>query len=276
MKYVISNKGVVNCVVASKTYTFDKNHPNYTKLVGHLIDKNVEYFEADYDVAAAIDNFCEGYVDVKNGTLQCDGIEMPELFTDRIIKMRKEGFDFQPMLEFLNNMNENPSDHAIVELFDFMQHEHLPITDDGSFLAYKAVDKDFKDKWSRTFDNSVGSTVEVDRSTVDSNRDNGCSNGLHVGSLNYVKDYGNEDNGDQFLVVKVNPMDVVSVPTCSRFQKLRCSKYEVVALFTDPLKDSVEMMTDKAPVEVDVTHYDKAWSKNVRECIQSLTALMTA
>ena len=97
MSYIVSNKGVVNCVVAGKTYTFDKNHPNYTKLVGHLIDDNVEYFEADYDVVAAIDNFCEGYIDVKNGTLQWDGIEMPELFTDRIMKMKTEGFNFQPM-----------------------------------------------------------------------------------------------------------------------------------------------------------------------------------
>ena len=275
MSYIVSNKGVVNCVVAGKTYTFDKNHPNYTKLVGHLIDDNVEYFEADYDVVAAIDNFCEGYIDVKNGTLQWDGIEMPELFTDRIMKMKTEGFNFQPMLEFLNNMNENPSDHAIVELFDFMQHEHLPISDDGHFLAYKAVDKDFKDKWSGTFDNSVGNVVEVDRGNVDSNRNNGCSKGLHVGSLDYVKDYGSEDGGDQFLVVKVNPMDVVSVPHDSRYQKLRCCKYEVVALFTDPLKDSVEM-SDKPPVEVEVTHYDEAWRENVRERIEALTSLMTA
>ena len=172
-------------------------------------------------------------------------------------------------------MNENPSDHAIVELFDFMQHEHLPITDDGHFLAYKAVNKDFKDKWSGTFDNSVGNTVEVDRDNVDSNRNNGCSKGLHVGSLDYVKGYGSEDSGDQFLVVKVNPMDVVSVPHDSRYQKLRCCKYEVVALFTDPLKDSVEM-SDKPPVEVEVTHYDEAWRDNVRERIESLTALMTA
>jgi hypothetical protein len=35
------------------------------------------------------------------------------------------------------------------------------------------------------------------------------------------------------------------------------------------------MMTDKPPVEVEVTHYDKAWSNNVRERIQSLTSLMT-
>ena len=170
-------------------------------------------------------------------------------------------------------MNENPSDHAITELFDFMQHKHMPITDDGCFLAYKAVNKDFKDKWSESFDNSVGNTVEVERDRVDSNRDRGCSNGLHVGAVDYVKEYGNEDDGDQFLIVKVNPMDVVSVPTCSRYQKLRCCKYEVVALFTDPIKDSVHM-TDKAPVEMEVTHYDNAWKDNIRERIESLTALM--
>ena len=47
-----------------------------------------------------------------------------------------------------------------------------------------------------------------------------------------------------------------------------------MALFTDPLKDSVEM-SDKPPVEVEVTHYDEAWRNNVRERIESLTALMT-
>ena len=74
----------------------------------------------------------------------------------------------------------------------------------------------FKDKWSGSFDNSVGSTVEVDRTNVDNNRNNGCSHGLHVGSLNYVKDYGDDNNGDQFreglnntrenlIVIRINP-----------------------------------------------------------------------
>ena len=34
-------------------------------------------------------------------------------------------------------------------------------------------------------------------------------------------------------------------------------------------------MSDKPPVEVEVTHYDEAWRDNVRERIESLTALMT-
>ena len=270
MKYIISNRGVVNCVVAETTYTFDKNHPNYDKLVAYLENGNVEHFEASYDIASAIQHYCEGYVDVKNGTLHWDGVEMPELFTDRIVQMKREGFNFEPMLNFLDNINDNPSDKAIVELFDFMQHEHLPITEDGSFLAYKAVDENFKDKWTGQLDNSVGSTVEIDRDEVDNNRDRGCSHGLHVGSHDYVKSYGDEDGGDQFLIVKVNPTDVVSVPTCSRYQKLRCCKYEVVALFTDPFDKSV-YMGDKPAKAV---QYDEAWRENIRERISMFSKLV--
>ena len=271
MKFIISNQGVVNCVVDGTTYTFDKNHPNYKKLVAYLENGNVEHFEASYDIASAIQHYCEGYVDVKNGTLHWDGEEMPELFTDRIVQMKREGFNFEPMLNFLDNLNTNPSDKAIVELFDFMQHEHLPITEDGHFLAYKAVNKDFKDKWSGEFDNSIGNTVEVDRDKVDNNRGNGCSHGLHVGSHEYVKDYGNEDGGDQFIIVKVNPQDVVSVPTCSRYQKLRCCKYEVVALFTDPFDKSVFM----GDTPTKTVQYDEAWKDNIRERISVFSKLMS-
>ena len=60
-----------------------------------------------------------------NGELSWQGITMPELFTDRILQMLTgRGFNIDPMLNFLDNMNDNPSDQAIVELFDFMQNKH--------------------------------------------------------------------------------------------------------------------------------------------------------
>jgi hypothetical protein len=255
MNYIISNNGVVCAVVGGNSYTFDKGHQNYNSLLTYLKNGNVEHFEASYDIASTVEHYCEGYVHVEGGNLTWQGVPMPELFTERILKMRQEGFNIDPMLNFLNNMNDNPSDKAIVELFDFMEHQHLPITDDGHFLAYKAVDKDFKDLYSGSFDNSVGSDVSVDRGSVDSNRDKGCSHGLHVGSIDYVSGYGNvdiknmsdegggdnSDGGNQIVICKVNPRDVVSVPTCSRFQKLRCCQYEVVSLFNDIFETSVHV-----------------------------------
>jgi hypothetical protein len=143
-----------------------------------------------------------------------------------------------------------------------MDNKHMPITSDGSFLAYKAVDKNFKDIWSNSFDNSVGSTCEVPRDKVDGNRDRGCSNGLHVGAIDYAAMYGgvnlknredsdgDNDGGNNIVICKVNPMDVVSVPTCSRFQKLRCCKYEVVSIFQDKFESAVYMTKN----EIDYTN----------------------
>ena len=276
MKYIISNNGSVNAFVGGKPYTFSKSHENYDKLLSYLENGNIEHFEASYDIASTVEHYCDGYVHVDNGELSWQGITMPELFTDRILQMRREGFNIDPMLNFLDNMNDNPSDQAIVELFDFMQNKHLPITDDGHFLAYKAVSPDFKDIYTGNIDNSVGEEVSIERSKVDSNRSKHCSAGLHVGAIDYVKSYGgidlDEDNdgGNQIVICKVNPADVVSVPSDARFQKLRTCRYEVVSLFNDIFETSVHM-TDMGVKKVERTD---SWKHEIASKLESVTQVL--
>ena len=283
MKYIISDSGVVNAFVGGEAYTFDKNHHNYNALIRHLKSGNVEHFEAAYDVASSVEHFCDGYVHVKNGTLNWNGIPMPELFTDRILDMKKEGFDFDSMLNFMCNLNDNPSDKSILELFDFMQNKNLPITQDGHFLAYKAVRPDFKDIYSGSIDNSVGEVVEVDRSKVDSNRNRHCGAGLHVGAIDYVTSYGginldnhddnDSDGGNQIVICKVNPADVVSVPSDARFQKLRACRYEVVAIFEDVFDKSVEVLGSTVD-NVSVVKYNDAWKEDIRVRLERLSTVL--
>ena len=283
MKYIISDSGVVNAFVGGEAYTFDKNHHNYNALIRHLKSGNVEHFEAAYDVASSVEHFCDGYVHVKNGTLNWNGIPMPELFTDRILDMKKEGFDFDSMLNFMCNLNDNPSDKSILELFDFMQNKNLPITQDGHFLAYNAVRPDFKDIYSGSIDNSVGEVVEVDRSKVDSNRNKHCSAGLHVGAIDYVTSYGginldnhddnDSDRGNQIVICKVNPADVVSVPSDARFQKLRACRYEVVAIFEDVFDKSVEVLGSTVD-NVSVVKYNDAWKEDIRVRLERLSSVL--
>ena len=276
MKYIISNNGSVNAFVGGRPYTFNKNHENYDKLLAYLENGNVEHFEASYDIASTVEHYCDGYVHVDNGELSWQGITMPELFTDRILQMRREGFNIDPMLNFLDNMNDNPSDQAIVELFDFMQNKHLPITDDGHFLAYKAVSPDFKDIYTGNIDNSLGEEVSIERSKVDSNRSKHCSAGLHVGAIDYVKSYGgidlDEDNdgGNQIVICKVNPADVVSVPSDAKFQKLRTCRYEVVSLFNDIFETSVHM-TDMGVKKVERTD---SWKHEIASKLESVTQVL--
>ena len=276
-KYIIANDGTVTAIVSGQTYAFGKSHPNYNKLINHLKNNNVEHFEAAYDIVSHVNSYCEGYVNCTDGALSWDGIKMPEMFTNTILDMVKQGFPFEPMLNFLDNLSQNPSDHAVVELFDFMENKNMPITYDGCFLAYKAVRNDYKDIYSGTFDNSVGNVCSVPRHKVDNNRDNGCGHGLHVGAIDYAKTYGgididdldggsNDDDGNRLMICKVNPRDVVSVPTDSKFQKLRCCRYEVVAEF-DSIFDKVVHMTDN-----DIAHVKR--KQRNREWVAEVTAKM--
>jgi hypothetical protein len=210
-------------------------------------------------------------VSVDGGRFSWDGIPMPEMFTGTIMDMINQGYPFEPMLNFLDNMSQNPSDHAIVELFEFMENKNMPITPDGHFLAYKAVRADYKDIWSGTFDNSVGNVCEIERKQVNSNRESHCAAGLHVGAFDYAKSYGGIDldegedgGGNKLMICKVNPRDVVSVPSDCRCQKLRCCRYEVVSEFEDLFKGVVHMTKDDIK-------YDNLKKRN-KEWIVEVTA----
>jgi hypothetical protein len=70
------------------------------------------------------------------------------------------------------------------------------------------------------------------RPRVDDDCNRGCSAGLHAGSLDYVRGYGNDTS--RYLIVKINPRDVVSVPS-EDSRKLRCCEYLVVSEFKEQL-----------------------------------------
>jgi hypothetical protein len=149
----------------------------------------------------------------------------------------------------------NPSKRATEELYDFLMHKNLPITDDGCFLAYKRVNADWTDLYSNAIDNSIGQIVKMSRRKVDDNREMGCSDGLHVGALEYVEGYG---SGGHVLVVKVNPEHVVSVPSDHDCTKVRCCEYEVLSEFKGELKRPVYSPdgSDYDPSDYDSSDYE--------------------
>lgn len=280
MNYIIANDGNVTATVAGEVYTFGKSHPRYDRLVNHLKNNNVEHFEATYDIVSHVNAYCDGYLSVEGGKMRWDGIEMPEMFCGTIMDMIHQGYPFEPMLNFLDNMSQNPSDHAIVELFEFMENKNMPITPDGHFLAYKAVDPNYKDLYSHTFDNSVGSTCEIERSKVNGNRNSHCAAGLHVGAFDYAKSYGGIDldddeggGGNKLMICKVNPRDVVSVPNDCRCQKLRCCRYEVVSEFEDLFKSVVHMTKDDIQHEV-TKKRNKEWLVEVTAKLERVNQVL--
>ena len=149
---------------------------------------------------------------------------------ERMLQMVDEGFDLLPMARFLENLQKNPSKRVVDHLYAFLEHGKNPITEDGCFLAYKAVRDNYLDIHSGTFDNSVGQVVEMPRNRVDEDPDQTCSAGLHVCSFEYLPYFSHADG--HVMVCKVNPADVVAVPRDYNNTKMRVCKYEVVGEYS--------------------------------------------
>ena len=135
----------------------------------------------------------------------------------------------------------NPSRRATEELYRFLEHKSMPLTPEGNFLAYKGVTSDFKDCYTRKFDNSVGQTLSMIRNSVCDDANVGCSNGFHAGSYEYAKGYAS--SGGNLMIVEIDPSDVVSVPHDCDCQKLRTASYKVVGhmenIEAPPLDDGI-------------------------------------
>ena len=227
--------GNLTVILKNKAHQVLPEHTNYKMILEALPTANEDELLELVDLEKAVANFSDGLVEVKNGKVLFEGEEVHGSISQRILEFMKKGLPFQPLVNFLNNLMSNPSMQSQKELYDFLEHEHLPITEDGHFLAYKAVRSDYMDKYRGTFDNHVGNVCEMRRAKVDDNRSVGCSNGLHAGALNYVASYGSVENNDRIVIVKINPADVVSVPSDCNCEKLRTCRYEVVGEYQGEL-----------------------------------------
>lgn len=227
--------GNLTVILKNKAHQVLPEHTNYKMILEALPTANEDELLELVDLEKAVANFSDGLVEVKNGKVLFEGEEVHGSISQRILEFMKKGLPFQPLVNFLNNLMNNPSMQSQKELYDFLEHEHLPITEDGYFLAYKAVRDDYMDKYKGVFDNHVGNVCEMRRAKVDDNRRMGCSNGLHAGALNYVASYGSVESNDRIVIVKINPEDVVSVPSDCNCEKLRTCRYEVVGEYQGEL-----------------------------------------
>ena len=272
--FVIKNGGSICLFLATGAETVAIDHPNYNKIVDALKKGEVDKIENLINIAKAVTSYGKGKIAVNNGQVFFGGVAVHNTLTERIIKMMAEGFKVDHMLLFLSNLMSNPSFRAVNETYTFLENHGLPITDDGCFLAYKAVRNNYTDLRTGTFNNNVGQVVQMERNKVNENYHEDCSYGLHVGSLGYVVEFGAftrgaavSPTGNRLLIVKVNPKDVVSVPEYAGHTKMRVCEYVVVDELKDVVKelDKVSVYTaDATPATPDCDWDDDA--ADVGEC----------
>jgi len=205
-------------------------------------------WDALYTAMRPVRAYCtqvDGITVTENGVF-LNGEPLHNTISQRIMDFALAGLDHNPLCKFLNKLMKNPSRRAVKELYTFLEHQNLPITDSGNFLAYKGLRDDYYSITSgnakliqgtatlggKIF-NGIGEVIEMKRNDVDDDKDKGCSYGLHAGTMEYARNFAQ----GKCVIVEINPEDVVSIPTDCNFQKLRTCKYKVVGEFEAPLQD---------------------------------------
>lgn len=235
-KAIAAGNGIA-VIYNGKPYTATADHPNFKKLKVAIQKKRYTLVLKLLNLAGNVKATVRGTgVKLDQETLKWEKSnepvhpELSRLFTAAV----KEGRDPRYLKNFLLNLRENPEEHCKNDLLAFLQHRGMPITNDGHFIAYKKVTNNFLDCYSKTFDNKPGARVEVPRASVNRNRDQCSSYGLHVGAYEYVAEHYLAGTG-KIVKCLVNPRDVVAVPTDYNSMKLRVCKYTVLEEVSGPL-----------------------------------------
>lgn len=246
--YLIQGSNIV-VVIGNKSHTISKTHITYNKVLEAIKAQDWAALPDIIEPKKVVLNYGAGNVSIQGETLFWKGKELNTGLSVRMIQMLQEGFPIEPMVNFMENLYKNPSKRAVTELYGFLEKNNLPITPDGHFLAYKKVRADYSDVHSGTMDNSIGRVVEMERHDVDDNKDNTCSTGLHFCGMSYLSCFG----GERTVIVKINPADVVSIPSDYNDAKGRACRYEVIGelnvnpedAFTKPVQEMANMPAPK-------------------------------
>lgn len=248
--------------------TLTDSAPNFNAIVKALKEGAWSALRDLIDIKAAVAKYTNGRVKIIGDDVYYDDTIINSALSARIYEIFKAGTDLKPLTNFLNNLQENPSESAREELYGFLNACNLPITEDGHFLAYKVVRNDYTDVFTGKMDNSIGAKPAQDRELCDPNRNNTCSSGLHFCSRSYIEHFKSGNN--RLMVVKVNPRDVVSIPTDYNNAKGRACTYEVIEeIFDDnkEIKPNFRNTDGSVPaehnVEVKATKADKKASASV-------------
>jgi hypothetical protein len=261
------------------------DHPNFEEIRDILLTQDGY---SDDDNLEALSDLLEPIKDVSNrltvlserftfggGTIYFDGDPLDNALTQHIIRLVEGGKDakdtgYPAFVNMAEKLYTNPSKKSRKHFFEYIQTHGFTLHPDGDFIAYKGVRNDGTsshagyaivdgeifgeyDPESNTITksvnipNSIGAIVSIPRDMVDEDRGVPCSTGLHAGTYEYAKSFA-----PRLLTVKINPRDVVSVPSDSNNQKLRVSRYEVIDLADGKIETPTYPV--EAPVADDVVY----------------------
>lgn len=227
--------------------TTTNSNPRWNDILTALKNQDQDELVELMSVAKTVERYSESNLLIQDGNVSYKGRQLAGPDVNRLLEFIKDGIPFLPLARFLEKKTKNPSYRSINELYKFLEHRKMPLTPNGTVLGYKGVREDGYSIMGNTATimisgetdrgghilNKIGADIRCDRSCVCDDYKQGCSPGLHIGSLEYAVGWG-----PKVLIVEFDPADVVSVPDDCECQKLRACAYKVVGEYTGPMPDT--------------------------------------
>lgn len=257
-------------------------------------DKLIELLSPVKRIVFASDNRFE-FDNGRQLFLKGTDVPIPEVLAEKILDFIDKNLPVEALINFWKHLLLNPDVRVREQLYGFIEHRDIAITKRGYLVCVKAVavkrkyNKETGEKIVvREYDENtgelikeefvtdmlfepyhngkygmvvqMGKAVTMPREECDSNPNQTCSSGLHVGSIEYVKDFGRGDG--VILEVLVSPRHVVAVPTDYNNTKMRCCEYYPIAITNGKntqlyLEDDYQEIT-AAQLEVELKEHSKA------------------
>lgn len=283
MKSIIVGDSIT-AVIDGQVYTTCKGQPNYIQFFEAVKKKDEEGVLKAATVKSVVETVSA--LSVENGKVKFNGRDIPKGLSDILFAILSSGLPLQKGFEqYTGNILKNPSKSAQESIFDFSSYRRLPISEDGCIYAYKGIQSDGYSVYGNLKTivlqgkvnsqgqilNEIGATIEVDRGCVNDDREQYCGEGLHAGSWDYARGWGQKT-----VLVKIDPRDVVSVPKDCNCQKMRVCKYQVIKEVNSELEDVIygaERIVTVQDVEDAIVHCGKDYDELVQylgECSSDL------
>lgn len=256
--YTMTPKGI-SVLINNRPRIISTDHINYTACFEALKSGDIEALATLVDIPAWVAQVTFGKVAIgEDMSVRYEGVPLHNTMTDRLISMLKQGLNPEPIAKFMERLYLNPVETAHKELFTWLENSNLPITEDGCFIAYKRVSKDYTSLYDSKTPNTIGSIVSMKRrEDADSDFRQQCSTGLHFCSYEYLSHF----SGARTLILKVAPEDVVAIPDDYGNTKGRAWRYEVIGEV--PNSERIDDFKVKAVVteEDKFEHNKEQWTK---------------
>lgn len=219
-------------ILNGKQYSIPTSHPKFEDVVTALRENKTEdEILSIVNTENTVDEYLskqstDRKVEVRDGKIYVDGEVLHNNIANRIDQFRRYNLPVNHLIRFVERLENNPSFRSREQLYNFLEHLDLVITEDGYFLAYKSVTNEYLDHHTRSIDNHPGQTVRMERRLISDDPNSACSRGLHVGAYGYASTFG--FGNCKMVIVKVDPANVVSVPHDCSCQKCRVCEYTVI------------------------------------------------